>query len=67
MSVTLTPKQVFAVNARMTATCTDVEIRRWHVPDKPHVSRAVEVSQFDRRRLIETVKIGPSGTVKVLS
>ena len=60
--VTLTPKQIAAISARLTATCTDIEVRRWGT-----VGRTIEVVQFDRRRLIESVKIRPSGTVTVLS
>lgn len=62
MIVSLTPKQVFAINARLTATCTSVQITKW----KP-TGQTVEVAQFARQRLIETIKLGPSGTVKVLS
>lgn len=60
--VALTPKQIAALNVLLTATCTRVEVRRWD-----SVGDTVEASQFDRQRLIETVKIGPSGTVKVLA
>lgn len=59
--VTLTPKQVFAINARLTATCTAVEIGRFDT-----IGRTIEVSQFDHIRLIETVKIRPGGDVTVL-
>lgn len=62
MTVSLTPKQIGAIHVRLTAACTNVEVRRWETP-----GRTVEASQFERQRLIETVKIGPSGTVKVLS
>lgn len=62
MRVWLTPQQIAAITARLTETCTSVEIGRWNTTGK-----TVEVSQFARQRLIETVKIGPSGTVKVLS
>lgn len=58
----LTPKQVAAIHVRLTATCTNVEVRPWDT-----TGRYVEVSQFDRRRLIETVKIAPGGDVKVLT
>jgi hypothetical protein len=61
MKVSLTSQQVAVVNARMFRACTHVEIRRWDPAD-----RSVEVSQFQRTRLIETVKIGPSGRVVVL-
>jgi hypothetical protein len=60
--VTLTPKQVSAIHIRLTAACTTVEIRGWQP-----TGRTVEMSQFERTRLIETVKIGPSGIVTVLS
>ena len=62
MSARLTPKQVAAINGRLTGTCTHVEVRNW----KPG-STAVEVSQFDRSRLIETTKIEQGGGVKVLA
>lgn len=60
MSVSLTPKQIAAIQIRLTAKCTEVQIGRWPV------GKTVEVSQFDRQRLIEAVKISPSGNVKVL-
>jgi hypothetical protein len=62
MIVSLTPKQISAIHARLTSTCTYIEVRRWH-----KTGNTIEVSQFARTRLIETVKIGPSGIVKVLS
>lgn len=62
MQVSLTPKQIFAINARLTATCTNVEIRRWDT-----TGNSIEVSQFQRQRLIETVRIRPSGSVTVLT
>lgn len=61
MTVALTPKQVAAIHVRLTATCTTVEVRRWEP-----TGQTVEVNQFARTRLIESVKIGPSGTVTVL-
>lgn len=61
--VTLTPKQVKAIEARLTASCTDVQVDLW---DR-RKGRTISVSQFQRQRLIETTKIGPSGTVKVLA
>lgn len=60
--VTLTPAQISAIHIRLTATCTYVEIGRWDT-----TGRAIEVSQFERQRLIETVKIMPGGSVAVLS
>jgi hypothetical protein len=62
VAVSLTPNQIAAINVRLTATCTDVEVRRW-----APMSRAVEVSWFARRRLIETAKIDPGGRVTVLA
>lgn len=62
MIVSLTPKQIAAINVRLTGTCTHVEVRRWQP-----TGRTVECSQFDRTRLIETTKIGPNGTATVLS
>ena len=62
MRVSLTPRQIGAINVRLTATCTNVEVGRF-APTK----RAVEVSQFAGARLIETVKIEPGGAVKVIS
>lgn len=62
MSVSLTPKQIDAIHIRLTATCTNVEVRRWAT-----TGATIEVSQFARARLIDTVKVGPSGTVTVLS
>ena len=59
--ITLTPKQIDTIHIRLTTTCTDVQIRRWAT-----TGRTIEVSQFVRSRLIETVKIGPSGTTTVL-
>jgi hypothetical protein len=60
--IELTPAQVDAIHIRLTATCTNVQIRRW-----ADTGQMIEVSQFQRQRLIETVKVGPSGTVKVLA
>jgi hypothetical protein len=62
MSVTLTPAQVTAIDVRLTAKCTYVEIRRWNT-----TGNTIEVSQFQKQRLIETVRIRPSGGVTVLS
>jgi hypothetical protein len=62
MTVTLTPEQIRAINARLTTRCTNVEVQRFATTGK-----TIEVSQFQRTRLIETVKIRPSGTVTVLS
>ena len=61
MSVQLTPKQIAAIHVRLTATCTHVEISRWET-----FGQTVSVDQFNRTRLIESVKIGPSGKVTVL-
>lgn len=60
--MTLTPKQIDAIHIRVTATCTHLEIRPWGP-----TSNYVEVSQFCRSRLIETVKVSPSGIVTVLA
>jgi hypothetical protein len=62
MNISLTPQQIGVLNARLMLRCTNVEISPWGLR-----SRAIEVSQFQRQRLIETVKIEPSGKVKVLS
>lgn len=62
MTVSLTPAQIAAIHARLTASCTYVEVRRWNM-----TGNTIEVSQFQRTRLIETVRIRPSGTVTVLS
>lgn len=62
MSVSLTPQQISAIHTRLTAKCTNVDIRRWDTTGK-----TVEVSQYQRQRLIETTKIGPAGIVKVLT
>lgn len=60
--VTLTPQQVDAIYIRMTATCTNIDVKRWD-----STGRFVEVNFFERQRLIETVKIAPGGNVTVLS
>lgn len=60
--MTLTPEQISAIHIRITATCTNIEIRPWNP-----TSRYVEVSQFDRSRLIETVKVTPGGIVTVIA
>lgn len=58
----LTPKQIDAIHIRLTATCTSVRVSRWQP-----TGETIEASFFRRQALIETVKIGPSGTVTVLS
>jgi hypothetical protein len=63
MSVSLTPQQVAAINDRIVARCSTIEVRRWD----PTTGRTIEVSQLDRTRLIETVKIRPGGDVTVLT
>ena len=62
MMVSLTPKQIDAIHIRLMAGCTNIEIKRW---DK--IGNTIEVSQFARARLIETVKIRPGGDVTVLT
>ena len=57
--IDLTPKQIDAVHIRMTATCTDLRISRFK-------GREVEVSFFQRQRLIETVAVQPGGKVRIL-
>lgn len=62
MTVSLTPAQIDAIHIRLTGACTSVEVKRWAT-----TGTRVEVSQFARTRLIETVKIDPSGKVTVLT
>lgn len=60
--IEITPKQSSAIQARLTAKCTVIRIER-----SAPMRRAVDVSTFDRQRLIETVRVEPGGGVKVLS
>lgn len=60
--ITMTKEQVAMLNARLVTRCTTVEVRRWD-----STGRYIEVHQFERQRLIESVKIAPGGSVTVLS
>lgn len=59
--IEITPAQVSAIHIRMTAACTDIRISKWQT-----IGRTIEASFFARQRLIETMKIGPSGIAKEL-
>ena len=58
--MTLTRKQVEAIAGRLFARTTAVEVSR--VPQ----SSDVEVTQFEGTRLIETARVRPGGSVRVL-
>jgi hypothetical protein len=62
--IDVTSKQIAAIHARTHARCTNIRIER---ASPTATVRAVEVSFFERQRLIETVRIQPGGAVKVLS
>lgn len=62
MIAEMTPAQVGAVHIRITTTCTNIRVEK-STPER----RDVDVSFFDRQRLIETVRIQPGGRVKVIS